>query len=427
MGRVYMSLKDMINKANSKAYEAMNNSHPYWIDIDIASKAIKGFKDYMLLHAGPPTTWENASGPLKGALIGAVIYEGWAPTPEEAETLLRRGEVVLEPTHHYNVVGPMAGVVSPSMPIMIFHDKTYGNRSYTNLNEGLGKVLRYGAYGRDVIKRLEWMRDKLYPVLKAVIDEIRRDNGIGLDYKSIMMQALHMGDECHNRNNASNLLFLKEITPYMFRTGIDREDLVEAYKFISGNPTFTLNMNMAAAKLMALAAHNIEYSTVVTVIARNGTEVGIWISGLGNEWITAPSPIPHGVFFPGYSREDASGDIGDSAIMETAGLGGFAMAAAPAIINYVGGTIDFIVETVKKMYEITVGEHKYFTIPYLGFRGTPVAIDIRLVLKKGITPVLNTGIAHKEPGIGQIGAGIVELPLELFKKALRRYAEKYGI
>ncbi len=422
-----MGLKEVVEEANRKAYEAMNNSHPYWVDIGIASKVIEGYKGDRLLHAGPPTTWENASGPLKGALIGAVIYEGWASSPEEAEKLLSRGEIVFEPTHHYNVVGPMAGVVSPSMPVMVFYDRVYGNKSYTNLNEGLGKVLRYGAYGKEVIERLYWMREKLYPVLKAVIDEIRRDNDGGLDYKNIMIQSLHMGDECHNRNYASNMLFLKEITPYLMRSGVDRDDAVEAYRFIAGNPTFTLNMNMAAAKLMTLAAHGIEYSTVVTVIARNGSEVGIWVSGLGNEWITAPSPVPKGVFFPGYSEKDASGDIGDSAIMETAGLGGFAMAAAPAIINYVGGTVNYIIETVKRMYEITVGEHKYFTIPYLGFRGTPVAIDIRKVLRKGITPVLNTGIAHKEPGIGQIGAGIVELPFELFKKALRRYAEKYGL
>ncbi len=422
-----MVSREEVEEANRKAYEKMNDSQSYWIDIGIASRLIEGFRDQMLLHAGPPVSWEDASGPLKGALIGGVLYEEWASTPEEAERLLRRGEVVFEPTHHYNVVGPMAGVVSPSMPVMVFHDPVNGNTSYTNLNEGLGRVLRYGAYGWEVIERLRWMRDKLYPVLKAVIDDVRRDNGRGLDYKRVMMEAVHMGDECHNRNNASNLLFLREITPYLIGSGLDKGEIAEVYRFISRNPTFTLNMNMASAKLMTLAAHNIRYSTVVTVISRNGTSVGIWVSGLGNEWITAPSPVPTGVFFPGYSEKDASGDIGDSAIMETAGLGGFAMAAAPAIINYVGGTVDYIVESVKKMYEITVGENKYFTIPYLGFRGTPTGIDVRKVLRRGITPIINTGIAHRKPGVGQIGAGIVELPFELFKKALRRYAEKYGL
>ncbi len=422
-----MGLREEVNKANQEAFERMNNSHPYWVDIGIAEKTIPGFKGYKLLHAGPPTAWENASGPLKGALIGATIYEGWASSPEEAVKLLSRGDIELEPTHHYNVVAPMAGVVSPSMPVMVFKDRTYGSYSYTNLNEGLGRVLRYGAYGDDVIRRLNWMKETLYPTLKALIDEIRRTNGEGLDYKNIMAQALHMGDECHNRNYASNLLFLKEITPWLIDLDLGSGEKVTLVKFIASNPTFTLNMNMAAAKLMALAGHGIKYSTVVSVISRNGSEVGIWVSGLGDKWITAPSPVPKGVFFPGYSEKDASGDIGDSAIMETAGLGGFAMAAAPAIVSYVGGSVGYIVDVVKRMYEITVGENKVFTIPYLGFRGTPTAIDIRKVLRTGITPVINTGIAHKKPGIGQIGAGIVELPFDLFKKALRRYAEKYGL
>ncbi len=422
-----MGLKEVIEEANRKAFNRLNEASSYWVDIDIAYRVIEGFKDYMLLHAGPPITWDRASGPLRGALIGATIYEGWAEKPGDAEKLLRRGEVLLEPTHKHGIVAPMAGVVSPSMPLMIFYDRVYGNRSYTNLNEGLGKVLRYGAYSRDVIDRLVWLREKVYPVLKAVIDDVKSDNREGLDFKNIIMQALHMGDECHNRNIASNTLFLREITPYLVRAGVDKSDVLEVYRFIAGNITFTLNMSMATAKLLTLAAHNIEYSTIVTVISRNGTEVGIWVSGLGDEWITAPAPTPKGVFFPGYSQEDANPDIGDSSITETAGFGGFAMASAPAIVNYIGGSVDYLVEANKMMYEITYGENKYFTIPYLGFRGTPTGIDIRLVLKKGLVPVINTGIAHREPGIGQVGAGIVELPLDLFKKALRRYAEKYGL
>ncbi len=422
-----LGIRESIEKANQEAFKRLNEASSYWIDVGIARDVINGFKDYMLLHAGPPISWDRASGPLRGALIGAVLYEGWCDKPEDAIKLLERGEVVLEPTHKYGVVAPMAGVVSPSMPVMVFYDRVYGNKSYTNLNEGLGRVLRYGAYGEDVIERLVWLREKLYPVLKAVVDDIRRDNGIGLDFKSIIMQSLHMDDECHNRNVAANALFLKEITPYLLGSGIDKSDVVEVYKFIAGNKTFTLNMSMATAKLLTIAAHNIKYSTIVTVISRNGTDVGIWVSGLGDEWITTPAPVPKGLFFPGYSQEDANPDIGDSSITETAGFGGFAMASAPAIVSYIGGSVDYLVEANKMMYEITVGENKYFTIPYLGFRGTPTGIDVRLVLRKGITPVINTGIAHKEPGIGQVGAGIVELPIELFKKALRRFAEKYGL
>ncbi len=421
------SIKEEIEKANTQAVERLMESEPHWVGMDLAGKVITGLKDRMLLHAGPPITWERASGPLRGALIGAVIYEGWASTPEEAEKLLAKGEVVFEPTHPHNVVGPMAGVISPSMPVFIFEDPKYGNKAYSNMNEGLGKVLRYGAYGEEVIKRLKWMDKVLYPVLKATIDEYKKDQGKGLNFKNLIAQALHMGDECHNRYVATNALLLKEIAPYMFNTGIDRKDVLEAYRFIANNIIFPLNMGMASAKVMTLAAHNIKYSTIVTVMTRNGTDMGIWVSGLGNEWFTAPSPIPKGVLFPGFKEEDANPDIGDSSITETAGFGGFAMAAAPAIVSYVGGTAEYAVENTKRMYQITYTRHKYFTIPYLSFQGTPTGVDIRKVVATGITPTINTGISHKEPGIGQVGAGIVTFPMEPFKNALRKFAEKYGI
>jgi len=424
---VQSSIKEEIEKANKKAVENLMSSEPHWVDMDIAEKAIKGLKGMKLLHAGPPVTWERASGPLKGALIGATILEGWANSPKEAEKILAKGEVVLEPTHHYKVVGPMAGVISPSMPVFILKDRKYGNKAYSNLNEGLGKVLRYGAFSNEVIKKLRWMSNVLYPVLKATIEEYKKEHPEGLNFKNLIAQALHMGDECHNRYVATNALFLKEIAPYMFLTHMDRKDVLDSYRFIANNIIFPLNMGMASAKLMTLAAHGIKYSTIVTVMTRNGTDMGIWVSGLGDEWFTAPAPVPKGVWFPGYSEKDANPDIGDSSITETAGFGGFAMAAAPAIVSWVGGSVEFAVENTKRMYEITYTKHKYFTIPYLGFQGTPTGIDIRRVVATGMTPTINTGIAHREPGIGQIGAGVVTFPIEPFKAALRRFAEKYGI
>ena len=421
------SIKEEIERANKEAVERMMESDPVWVGMDLAKKVIPGMKDNMLIHAGPPVEWERISGPLKGALIGACIYEGWASTPEEAEKLLKKGDVVFEPTHPHNAVGPMAGVISPTMPVFIVYDRKYGNYAYSNMNEGIGKVLRYGAYSKEVIDRLNWMRDVLYPVLKAVIEEIKRDGKDGLEFKPIIAQALHMGDECHNRYVATTTLFLKEIAPYLIRTDLDKKTILEAYAFMAKNPFTTLNLGMASAKAMTMAAHNIKYSTIVTVMTRNGTDTAIWVSGLGNEWFTAPAPIPKGVWFPGYSEKDANPDIGDSAITETAGFGGFAMAAAPAIVSWVGGTVEFAVENTKKMYQITYTKHKYFTIPYLGFQGTPTGVDVRKVVATGITPTINTGIAHKEPGIGQIGAGIVTFPIEHFKKALKRFAEVYGI
>ncbi|MEM0079792.1 MAG: DUF1116 domain-containing protein [Nitrososphaerota archaeon] len=420
------SVRDEIEKANREAVERMMESDPLWVDVGVAKEKIPGMKDYLLLHAGPPITWEKASGPMRGAIIGAIIYEGWADTPEEAEKLVTSGQVVLEPTHIHNAVGPMAGIISPRMPVYEVYDKKYGNRTYSNFNEGIGKVLRYGAYSKEVIDRLRWMESTLSPVLQATIKEIVKDKG-GVSLKSIIAQALQMGDDCHNRYNAATGLLLKEITPYMITTGFDVQTLKEVYNFLAGNNFTTLNLGMAAAKAMTLAAHNIKYSTIVTVMSRNGTETGVWVSGLGDRWFTAPAPIPKGVWFPGYSESDANPDLGDSSITETAGFGGFAMAAAPAIVSWVGGSVQIAIEITNKMYEITYTKHKYFQIPYLNFQGTPTGIDIRKILKTGIVPTINTGIAHKEAGIGQIGAGIVSFPFEVFKKAFEAYVEEYGI
>ncbi len=419
------SVKELIEEANGKAVENLMESQPVVVDVQLAKEAIPGFKEEMLLHAGPPISWGRASGPLRGAIIGALMYEGVAGSPEEAEGIASKGEVLLRPAHEFNVVGPMAGVISPNMPVFILEDRKFGNRAYSNFNEGIGKVLRYGAYGKEVLERLNWMREELYPALRAGFKEAVKDGGI--NFKNIIAQALHMGDECHNRYFAANLIFAREFIPYLVNAGLPKDVFMRVYKFMVENRFFTLNMGMASAKLMTLAAHNIKYSTIVTVMTRNGTDMGIWVSGLGNEWFTAPAPIPKGVLFPGFRQDDANPDIGDSSITETAGFGGFAMAAAPAIISWVGGSVEFAVENTRRMYEITYTKHKYFTIPYLNFQGTPTGVDVRKVVATGITPTINTGIAHKEPGIGQIGAGIVTFPLDPFKTALKRFAEKYGL
>lgn len=421
-----MSLRELINQANEKAVDNMQESEPYLIDTALAKDAIPGLKDRVLLHAGPPISWESASGPLRGALIGATIYEGWASSEHEAESMLRRNEIVLKPTHECSAVGPMAGVISPSMPVYIVEDKRFGNVVYSNYNEGLGRVLRFGAYDEEVIKRLIWIRDEVFPAVRGALRRMRSERG-GLALKPIIQRALHMGDDGHNRNLATSHLFLVELAPYLASLDLPRDVLHRIWDFMKSNPLLALNIVMAASKAMSLAAHNIEYSTIVTVMSRNGSEFGIWVSGLGNRWFTSSAPTPRGVLFPGYTQEDANPDLGDSSITETVGLGAFAMASAPAIVSYIGGTVEFAIEVTKKMYNITYTRHKYFTIPYLGFQGTPTGIDLRLVLKTGITPMINTGIAHKKPGVGQIGAGIVEAPFDVFVKAFRAYVEFYGV
>ena len=420
------NIREEIEKANQNAVDRMMESDPFWVDIGLARKLIPGMKDHLLLHAGPPIEWTRMSGPMKGAVIGAIIYEGWANTQNEAEKLAESGGITFVPNHHHNAVGPMAGVISPTMPVYVVQDRKYENRTYSNLNEGIGKVLRYGAFSKEVIQRLTWMRDTLAPTLASTIQEIKKDKpGVGM--KPIITQALTMGDDCHNRYNAATSLFLKEIAPYMMRAGLEKNTLVESFNFMAQNNFTLLNLGMASGKAITLAAHNIKYSTIVTVLTRNGTDAALWVSDLGNEWFTAPAPIPKGVWFPGFSEKDANPDLGDSAITETAGYGGFAMAAAPGIVSWVGGSVAYAVENTQKMYEITYTKNRNFIIPFLDFQGTPTGIDIRKVVRTGITPTINTGIAHREAGIGQVGAGIVSFPLEIFKQALKSYAQKYGI
>jgi len=420
------SIKTQIEAANQESVRRMMESDPVWEGIGIASKTIPNMKDLMLLHAGPPIEWGRMSGPLRGAIIGAIIYEGWATKEMEAEKLASSGRIMFEPNHLHSAVAPMAGIISPSMPVCILRDQKFGTKTYSNINEGLGKVLRYGAYSSDVISRLHWLHDVLYPTLDVTIAKIKANKG-GISIKPIIAKALTMGDECHNRFNASTSLLLREITPFLMNSGVSHDAMVETYDFINNNDFITLNLVMAAAKSMTLAAHNIEYSTIVTALTRNGTDAALWVSGLGNEWFIAPAHVPKGVWFPGYSEKDANPDIGDSAITETAGFGGFAMAASPAIVSFVGGSVAYAVENTQKMYEITQTKHSIFLIPFLDFQGTPTGIDIRKVVRTGITPTINTGIAHKNAGVGQVGAGIVAFPSEIFKAALKTYAQKYGV
>lgn len=416
--------REQVEAANATAVERMMDSDPVWVDLAPAEEKLR-LKGKTLLHAGPPIDWKRASGPLRGAIVGAVIYEGWAETEKRASKLAEEGEVKLDCDHHHNAAGPMAGVISPSMPVYELVDKKFGNRTYSNMNEGIGKVLRYGAYSREVLDRLRWMSETVAPVLRATVKGMAKANG-GLALKPMIAQALTMGDDCHNRYVATTSLFAKQIAPFLVRTGFDAKTLSKVSEFIDGNNFTTLNMGMAAAKAMTLAGHDVKYSTVVTVMSRNGTDAGIWVSSLGNRWFTADAPVPKGLWFPGYSEADANPDIGDSSITETAGFGGFAMAAAPAIVSWVGGSVQAALDVTQRMYEITQAQHKHFLIPFLDFKGTPVGIDLRKVLKTGIAPTINTGIAHRKAGIGQVGAGTVTFPLQVFKDAFSAYLDKYG-
>jgi hypothetical protein len=390
--------------ATAESARRMTTSRPFWVDVQPARDAI-GLQPGEFLHAGPPLDWEDASGPMRGALIGAIIYEGLADTVEAAEHLAARGGISLAPCHSRGAVGPMAGVISASMPVSVFEDAEFGKRSFCTLNEGLGKVLRFGAYSPDVIDRLRWMQNVLGPALSQTL----RKRG-PVDVPSLIAQALQMGDECHNRNRAATSLLLRELTPDLLEAGLPTETVTATYRFISGNDHFFLNLSMPAGKAAADAARDIPGSAMVVAMARNGTEFGIQVSGTGDQWFTAPAPMVEGLFLSGFGPEDANPDLGDSTITETSGIGGFAMAAAPAIVRFVGGSPNDALRNSRRMYEITATEHPLYQLPALGFRGTPSGIDATLVARRGILPIINTGIAGREPGIGQVGAGLVSPP-----------------
>lgn len=402
-----------IDQANRTAFEKFLGAKPVLQGIDRAGDVIPDMGERTILHSGPPVDWQDVCGPVSGAIIGAIIFEGWAGDKDSALALLRQGEVKIEPCHHHSTVGPMAGITSPSMPVWVVVNATAGNKAFANLNEGLGKVLRFGANSPEVIERLRWMGSTLAGVLSAALVA----SG-GIDIKTIMAQALYMGDEVHNRNAAATGLLFKKLVPYAFRSGLPAEDIAQAMEFIASNDHFFLNVSMAACKSMLDAAHRVPKSTMVTAMARNGVEFGIRVSGCGDQWFTTPAPLVEGLYFPSYSIADAAPDLGDSSITETAGLGGFAMAASPAIVQFVGGTPADAIARSREMQPITIGRNNAFTIPALDFNGTAAGIDVRKVVDTGILPIINTGIAHKEAGIGQIGAGITRAPLACFTKAI---------
>jgi len=411
-----------IEASNQTAVERMMSARPMLTGLAPARDVIPGMGDNLILHAGPPIEWERMSGPLRGAVIGALLYEGLAKDEKGAIGMAETGEVDFAPCHHHNSVGPMAGVISASMEVYVIENPTHGNQAYSTLNEGYGKVLRYGAYSQEVLEKLRWMNGTMGPLLKEALTRTE-----GLDIRALLAEALHMGDEGHNRNKAGSLLYLKLLSPLIANVAKHAAVEAEVLQFLGDNALSVLNPVMAACKAMADAAHGVEGSTVVTAMARNGTDFGIRVSGLGDDWFTAPAEIPDGLYFPGYSSEDANADIGDSTITETAGIGGFAMAAAPAIVAFVSGTPQDALNATLEMYEITVAEHEHFTIPPLDFRGTPTGVDIRKVVELSTTPRINTGIAHKEPGVGQVGAGLVRPPKEIFEEALIAYAERYEL
>ena len=413
----------LIEDANKEALKRILEGEPVLLDVVPAHTVIEGLKEKMILHSGPPITWDKMCGPMRGAVAGAIVFEGWAPDLAAAEKMAASGGIEFHPNHHFGAVGPMTGMTTMSMPVFVVENTRFGNRAYCAINEGLGKVMRFGGNDESVLARLRWLRDVFGPELSKAIRSLGK-----IELKSIVARGLSMGDELHQRNLACSSVFLREIAPALARVSDDKERLAECLTFIAKNDQFFLNIAMAMGKSMTDPAKNIKGSTIVVTMCRNGTEFGVRVSGTGDQWFTAPVEMPEGLYFPGYSEKDANPDMGDSAIVETIGLGGFAMAASPAVAGFVGaGSPSSAANFTKAMGEIAIGQNPEWTIAAMDFAGVPTGIDVRLVVETGLQPLINTGIAHREPGIGQVGAGVVKAPMGCFTQAVRAIAKDLGV
>lgn len=412
-----------IDEADQEALRRILAGDPVVVNVVPAGEAIPSLGERTLLHAGPPIGWDRMCGPMRGAVTGIAVFEGWARTLDDAERQAAAGAFAFHPNHHFGAVGPMTGLTTASQPVLVIENRAFGNRAYCAINEGLGKVMRFGGNDAEVLERLRWIKDVLGPALARAL---RETGGIAL--KPLIARGLTMGDEMHQRNVACSSLLLRRLAPAFARTAQNGAELAACLAFVGGNDQFFLNFAMAAGKALTDPLRGIDGSSVVTAMSRNGTDFGIRVAGTGDRWFTAPVEMPTGIYFPGFGERDANPDMGNSAIVETVGLGAFAMGAAPAVVGYVGGgRASQAAAFTRAMAGIVIGANPAWTIPAMDFAGVPTGIDIRLVVESGVVPTINTGIAHREPGVGQVGAGIVKAPLKCFEQALIAFAEAMGV
>lgn len=411
-------LKSRIEAANAEALKRINEATPLLVDVAPAREVVPGLGERMVLHSGPPVGWQRMCGAQRGAVIGMVLFEGWAKSADEAVALIERGEVTLDANHEHDAVGPMAGTISPSLPVYVVENAAHGTRAFCRQVE---PRQQFGEFVDEALQPLRDWRDTWAPALSTALR-----HGGGVDLKALFATAIQMGDELHNRPNAASALFGLDMGRRLLRAGVPAANAAATMDMFHYNPVAALGLAMAAGKATADALRGLEYSTVVRAMARNGTEFGVKVAGLGDEWFTAPSPRIDGVYLPGFSEQDAGLDMGDSAITETVGWGGFVIAGAPGILGLVGGTPQQAREWTHDMGEITAGRSTVYRMPALGQEGSPTGIDVRKVVQTGILPVIDTAIAHKDPGGGRIGAGIVRPPLDCFKQALLAFAKRYS-
>ncbi|WP_425409804.1 DUF1116 domain-containing protein [Hyphococcus sp.] len=415
------ALRDRIDQANKIVLNKLNESRPVWFDVQPAIEALPNMTRDTILHAGPPIEWERMCEPQRNGVAHAAVFEGLAKDTAEAGRAIQAGAIRLAPCHEFGAVGGMAGITSASTPLAMVRCEKTGAVGCSQLFQGpRGQLPSRDAYDREAAKQWRWLSEVLGPVLQ---DAIRAKGG--LDVRAVTAKALQMGDECHNRNSASSLLLLTGLAPWLMQSKFDASMVRDSLSYLVAAEQFSLCISMAAGKSAAEAMKNVSHSTVVTTFCRNGVDFGIRVSGLGDQWFVAPANKVNGLLFSSeWNDDDVVPDMGDSAIMETVGLGGYVQAAAPALQQFVSGSFVRAKRITEEMREITTGPIDDYRIPNLDFAPAPAATDIRKVIRTGITPVIDTAIAHKKGGV--VGAGQTQAPIDCFKKALRAFSERYA-
>ena len=410
------AMRERIAAANAETMARLFRARPRWVGVRPAGEVVPALRDgRLLLHAGPPIGYARMCGPHRRAAAWAAVFEGWAPDVDSAVRALQSGEIRLAPAYDHAVACPMAAVVSPSMAVHVARDEASGLAAFSPINEGRGRSLWLGNPDAGALDRLRWFHDELAGTLSAALDRAG-----GIDLFGLFAQSLQMGDELHARCVATTALLLRGLAGPLLEAGVPGPVAARAVRLLEANSLFSLTVTMAACRVAADAAHGVPWSSVVTGMSRNGVDFALRVGGLGERWsVAAAVPMDEAVYHSGFGVADAAGDIGDSAILEVVGLGGMALAAAPTMAAFVGGSVADQLAVTEEMRTITLAAHPGFTVPALGFAGTPVGIDVRLVVETGIVPVIDTGVVHeRDPEAGQIGAGVARAPLEVFRDAL---------
>jgi len=408
-----------VEEANAAPIARIMDSRPLWVDVAPAIQSIRGMEPCDLLHSGPPIDFGDMCDPQQRAVEAAAIFEGWVTDRRGLLAKLKNKAIRLRPNYTLGSVGAMCGIISPSMPVIVTENATYGNRSWSTFNEGKGNVIWMGTYDSGTIKRLRWMRDVLGPSLRAAL----RTREEGLDIFKMIAEGVLMGDEVHARSAACTMLLMRQLVPMLLETGLKKNVISRIVEFMSSNNHSFLSLTLTACKVAADAAHGIPNSTVVTAMSRNGVDFALRVGGMDGWTIVPTAPMDEAIYYSGYGPEDAAGDIGDSAIVETAGLGGMVIGAAPSISSFVGGTMAHSRRAMAAMRSICAGSNPAFAPGSVDFTPASLGVDLRKVVRLGRTPIIDTGVLHKASGVGQIGTGIARAPMEAFIKALRAFPE----